>query len=232
MVDRTVRSSAPTRALRQRARSAGTRWSVKAAPGRRLGEAPHALTVRLRFDSGKVEQHAFAADPRTVPDPIDGPAWRAQASGFGSAPGKPAYPGLCASFQPARATLNPARSPFVCGAIETTRRAQTGLFFAVRHLSGPESGSTSSFLRGGWCSGAPRTALWGVCDDDVHSVTVTGGPGGPVTARPTRQNGRTLLAVLPPVDTSTSQVDVLMADGRRATFCGDHNLIDSPKGLL
>ena len=190
-----------------------------------------ALSVRLTFDSGHVEQHPFGLDPATVPDPVDGPAWRATASQFGSAPGKAAYPGTCASFQTARARLNAPRAPLVCGLLARSGQSRSGFFYAIRRLSGSECGSSSSFLKGGWCGLAPRTALWGVAGDDVREVIVRGAPGGPRTSTPVTRSGRTLLVVLPPVDPGVLRVEVVMADGRQQMLTGDQNLIAPPKGF-
>ena len=190
------------------------------------------LRIRLRFASGRVENHALGADPFVVPDPLDGPAWRGQSSQFGSGPGKPRYPGTCVSFGPARNAPKAPRSGAACGKLSGSVRKPMGWFFALRRLSPKPCGENRyRFTARHWCDGPPRTALWGLTGRNVRRVLVRGATGGEVVAGRVAVNGTTL-AVLPPTDPKRLTVVLELTGGHRIVLRGrDTNLIDPPKGL-
>ncbi len=187
------------------------------------------LELRLRFASGRVERHALGLDRFVVLDPLDGPAWRALASGFGAAPGKPQYPGTCVSFGPARAEPHAPVSPSACGELDGTVRKPRGWFLAVRRLAPERCGTARVRLGAGrWCRGPARTAVWGLTGRDVRRVVVRGWAGGEVVAGRVAANGTTL-AVLPATDPARLTVLVELTDGRRIALHGDSHLIDPPR---
>lgn len=196
------------------------------------------LRVSFRFADGRRQVEAFGRDPRIVPDPQGGGAWKVDAmqiaqavDGRRTAPAR--RPTSCSSLTSARSAADGPRSPSACGRLTVVGAgpgiAFRGAFLAVRRLSSdPAStrrlGGSDVGFAGDWHGHPARTAVWGMVGADVRSVT-TVDPAGRV--RPVRiLPGGALAGVFPAsVDPARLRVRIRTRDGRTRTVRGQTGLL-------
>ncbi len=185
-----------------------------------------AISVTLRFASGRREVHPLGASPSVVVDPEGGPAWRVM-QGMMSGDRR-----LCVGFTSARSARNAPMSPPACGDLGTwtlgtpSRPKRDAWFFAVRRLTpGSRTEDADGFLRGSWRRHPPRTAVWGAVGPGVRDVTAQLPGQRPRSILQRRM--RTVLVVYPgDVDPATVVVRIHLRGGRTVLRRGSDRLVN------
>lgn len=195
------------------------------------------LRVSFGFSDGRRQVETFGRDPRIVPDPEGGGAWKADSMQIAQAvtsrtmtPSR--RPTSCTSVTSARSAPAAPRSPSACGRLSVvgtgTKIEFRGVFLAVRRFSSdPAStrrlGGSRIGFAGDWHGRPARTVVWGMVGNEVRSVT-TVDPAGRV--RPVRiLPGGALAGVFPAsVDPALLRVRIRTDDGRTRTVRGQTGL--------